>query len=100
MAGSTSALRCATFEVLVFSSTPIALLPRLPPRRAAQAPRGRASQRRSLRFIDIGKDDIASLDLNRASSAADGRGHAQRPEVDRIVGYWGPSGFFSCCRTF
>ena len=48
-----------------------------------------------LRFIDIEKDDTASLGLNSridmlptAVVMRNGR------EVDRIVGYWGPSNFF------
>jgi thioredoxin-related protein len=48
-----------------------------------------------LRFVDIEKDDATSLGLNShidtlptAVVMRNGR------EVDRIVGYWGPSGFF------
>ena len=48
-----------------------------------------------LRFVDIEKDDTASLGLNShidtlptAVVMRNGR------EVDRIVGYWGPAGFF------
>lgn len=48
-----------------------------------------------LRFVDIAKDDTAGLGLNSRIDTLptvvvvrDGR------EVDRIVGYWGPTNFF------
>jgi thioredoxin-related protein len=48
-----------------------------------------------LRFIDIEKDDTASLDLNaRIDTLPTAVVMRNGREVDRIVGYWGPNGFF------
>jgi thioredoxin family protein len=48
-----------------------------------------------LRFIDIAKDDTASLGLNsRIDTVPTAVVMRNGREVDRIVGYWGPSGFF------
>jgi thioredoxin-like negative regulator of GroEL len=48
-----------------------------------------------LRFVDIEKDDTASLGLNaRIDTLPTAVVMRNGREVDRIVGYWGPTGFF------
>jgi Thioredoxin-like domain len=48
-----------------------------------------------LRFVDIAKDDTASLGLNsRIDTLPTAVVMRNGREVDRIVGYWGPTGFF------
>jgi len=48
-----------------------------------------------LRFVDIAKDDTDSLGLNsRIDTLPTAVVMRNGREVDRIVGYWGPTGFF------
>lgn len=48
-----------------------------------------------LRFVDIARDDTAGLDLNaRIDTLPTAVVMRNGREVDRIVGYWGPTGFF------
>src|SRR5436190_15265245 len=48
-----------------------------------------------LRFVDIAKDDTDSLGLNsRIDTLPTAVIMRNGREVDRIVGYWGPTGFF------
>jgi hypothetical protein len=48
-----------------------------------------------LRFVDIAKDDTDGLELNsRIDTLPTAVVMRNGREVDRIVGYWGPTGFF------
>jgi hypothetical protein len=48
-----------------------------------------------LRFVDIAKDDTDGLGLNsRIDTLPTAVVMRNGREVDRIVGYWGPTGFF------